>query len=87
MKTLHVQLELPRDLLGALDIPEDRLPDELRELIAVELFREGRISSGKGAELIGISKKDFVQVLARRGIPYFTETPDELSREVDAVTQ
>ena len=50
MSTLTVALNLPRDLLGALDIPQVQLETRLRELIALELFREGRISSGKGAE-------------------------------------
>ena len=52
--TMTVALELPRDLLGALEVPQTQLEARLRELIALELFREGRISSGKGAELLGM---------------------------------
>lgn len=84
MSTLTVTLELPRDLLSALDIPASQVEDELRELIALALFREGRISSGKAAELLGVPKLQFVQLLAQHDIPYFTESPDEL---VDGVTQ
>jgi predicted HTH domain antitoxin len=87
MSTLTVSLDLPRDLLGALDVPEARLETRLRELIAVELFREGRISSGKGAELLGVSKGDFIHLLARRGVSYFTESPEELVAEVMALEQ
>lgn len=54
----------------------------LQELIALELFREGRISSGKGAELLGLSKLEFIQLLAQHGIAYFTESPEELAAEV-----
>ena len=59
----------------------------LRELIALELFREGRISSGKGAELLGVPKLVFIQLLARHGIPYFTESPGELVAEVAMLDQ
>lgn len=59
----------------------------VRELIAVELFREGQISSGKGAEILGISKFEFVQLLAQRGVPYFTESPEELSADVATVSE
>jgi len=82
MSTLSVTLELPRDLVGALDVPQVRLASRLQELIALELFREGRISAGKGAELLGISKLDFIHLLARHGIAYFTESPEELAAEV-----
>lgn len=85
MSTLTVKLVVPRDLLGALDIPEARLEGRLRELIAIELFREERISSGKGAELLGMSKREFIQLLAQHGVPYFGETPEELATEVAAV--
>lgn len=87
MSTLTVSLDLPRDLLGALDVPEARLETRLRELIAVELFREGRISSGKGAELLGISKGEFIHLLLRQGVHYFTESPEELVAEVTALEQ
>jgi len=82
MNTLTVSLDLPRDLMGALDVPGAQMEARLRELIALELFREGRISSGKGAELLGVSKLIFIQLLAKHGILYFAETPEELEAEV-----
>lgn len=85
MESLKVQLELPRDLLGALDVPETELEPQLRQLIALELFRQNRISSGKAAELLGISKTAFIRLLARHNIPYFTETPEQRDAQVTAV--
>lgn len=87
VNTLRVKLELPRDLLSALGVPETEMEARLCELIALELFREGRISSGKGAELLGISKLAFVQLLSRHGIDYFSETPEELEVEVAVLDQ
>ena len=82
MNTVSVNINLPRDLLGALDVPEVRVERRLRELIAFELVREGRISTGKGAEMLGIAKWAFIQLLAQRDIDYFTETPEELADQV-----
>jgi len=87
MSTLTVALDLPRDLLGALDVPQAGLEVRLRELIALELFREGRISSGKGAELLGISKLEFIHLMAQHGLSYFTESPEELAAEVATLEQ
>lgn len=85
MERLTVQLELPRDVLAALDISEAELEPRLKMLIALELFRQGRISSGKAAELLDISKVAFIQLLAHHDIPYFTETPEELDAQLTAV--
>jgi predicted HTH domain antitoxin len=82
MSNLSVNLQLPWDLLAALDIPEAQLEARILELVALELFRQKRISTGKGAELLGISKWEFIQLLAQHNISYFTESPDELAAEV-----
>lgn len=85
MSNLTVSLLLPRDLLGVLNIPETQLEQRVLELIALELFRQERVSAGKAAELIGISKWEFIQLLARHNISYLTESPDELRTEVAEV--
>lgn len=82
MDTLTVSLELPRDLLDALDVPQKQLSMRLRTLITVALFQEGKLSTGKGAEILGISKLEFIQLLSKHGIDYFTESPSELTAEV-----
>jgi predicted HTH domain antitoxin len=82
MNTVTVSNNLPRDLLGALDVPNVRVERRLRELIALELAREGRISTGKGAEMLDISKWAFIQLLAEHGIECFSDTPEELADQV-----
>ncbi len=87
MDTMTVALHLPRNLLGALDIPQEQLAEHLQTLIAIALFREGKISTGKGAELLDISKLAFVQLLAQQDVTYFTELPEELVNEVTQLRQ
>lgn len=87
METLRVELDVPRDLLGALNVSEKELEPQLKKLIALELFREERISSGKAAKLLGISKAEFIDLLDEHGIAYFTETPEELEAQVKAVRE
>lgn len=85
MEHVTVELELPRDLLGALRVTEHELGPELKRVIALGLFREERISSGKAAELLGLSKAEFIDLLDRHGIAYFTETPEELEAQVETL--
>ncbi len=87
MDTLQVVVDIPRTLLGALDISVPELSSRVRELIALELFREGRISSGTAAEFLGITKLAFISLLARHHIPYFSQTPAELVEELATLEQ
>ena len=58
MGTLKVELHVPQDIIGLLNVSHAELPERLQELLAIELFREGYISAGKGAEISGISKME-----------------------------
>ena len=83
--TVRIELDVPRDLLNVLNTTETDVEPRLLELIAIELFRENEISSGKAAELLGMSKESFIQLLGQRNIPYFTETPEEFDHNIDSV--
>jgi predicted HTH domain antitoxin len=81
---LKVEIELPRNLLAALDIPESELGRQAREWVLLELFQEGKISSGKAAEMLGLSKAQFLDLLNHRNLPYLDADLRDLEREVAA---
>ncbi len=82
MSALKVEVELPRDLLAALNIPESDLGRRVREWVVLELFQEGEISSGKAAEILGCSKVRFLDLLDQRDLPYHDASPQDLRREL-----
>jgi len=84
MSALKVEIELPRDLLSALEIPESELSRRVTEWIALELFQEGEISAGKAGEVLGLSKVRFLDLLSERGLPYLDSSPRELEHEIAA---
>jgi predicted HTH domain antitoxin len=84
MSALKVEVELPRDLLAALNIPESDLGRRVREWVVLELFQEGQISSGKAAEILGFSKARFLELLDQRDLPYHDASAEDLKRELAA---
>lgn len=84
MAALKVEIELPRDLVAALEIPESDLGRRAQEWVILELFQEGGISSGKAAELLGLSKLEFLDLLDQRNLPYLDADLDELERDAAA---
>lgn len=67
MKTLSIQL------------PDEVNEKELKMTVAAVLFERGTLSSGQAAELIGISKREFIETIGRHGFSVFGETASDLN--------
>ena len=76
-----VTLELPEDLLPAMREDPASFARELRIAAAVKWYEVGRVSQGKAAEVVGLSRADFFDALARYGVSPFQETPEDLRRD------
>ena len=61
------------------------IPERLKELSILELYRRKEISSGKAAELLGMERFEFVRFASRLGIPFFDMSKEELQRDLEAV--
>jgi predicted HTH domain antitoxin len=60
-----MELRLPDQLVKGIDMPEERWLLDL----AVGLYVDRRVSLGRGAEIAGISKPEFLDALGERRIP------------------
>ena len=80
-KRLTLDLELPDDLLA--QFPENEIAAKAREALVMELLREHRLSQGKAAELLGVDRHDFFELMTRYHIPAIDLTPEELKRELE----
>ncbi len=78
-----VQITIPEEVLISLKQTPDRLKDELCLLAAVKLFELGRLSSGRAAQLAGISRIEFLNTLGRYQVSPFTLSAEELVQDVD----
>ena len=79
MRTISIDLE--EDVVALLRQSNQPVERAARELIVLELYRRGAISSGKAAQLLGMSRVEFIQYTSRLGIPYYTMTEDEWKNE------
>ena len=58
------------------------LDHHLRLMAALKMFELGQISSGKAAELVGMSRVDFLQTCGRYRVSVFNYAPDEAEAEI-----
>jgi predicted HTH domain antitoxin len=80
-----VQLELEDDLAALLHGANRPIEQTARELIILELYRQGKVSSGKAAQLLGMPRWEFVPFASRLGLPFFDMTADEWEVERNLV--
>ncbi|MCS6843230.1 MAG: UPF0175 family protein [Caldilineales bacterium] len=80
--TLEIRLPTPLLRLG---LDREDVEQRVTEWLVISLFVEGRISSGKAARLLNISRSAFLDLLRARGIAYLDYTADELAEEFEAV--
>jgi len=76
-----LNLDLEDDLVALLHQLNQPLKQSVREFIVLELYRRGSISSGKAAQLLEMSRWEFVRYASKLGIAYFDMTEDEWEAE------
>ena len=65
MATKQITVHIPEEVLLAEKTDEQSFAKELTMLAAVKLFELGRLSSGRAAELAGMSRVAFLMSLSR----------------------
>ena len=69
MKDVTIPINIPSDIMLALNESEQELKSHLQTAIAVMLFQEGKLTLGKSIQLSGLSRYEFEKALAKREIP------------------
>ena len=87
MKSSILQVPFPDEVLLESGLSEQGAVRKMRQLFVIDLYAHHQITSGKGAEILGIRKYDFIQLLSEAGVNYFDYTESELDREFDVVEQ
>ncbi|MGH7213999.1 MAG: UPF0175 family protein [Tepidisphaeraceae bacterium] len=80
-----MQIDLDDDIVALLRQANQSADRAAREMIALELFRRGTISSGKAAQILGMGRLEFIQHAGQLGIPYFNMSSDEWAAEMESV--
>jgi predicted HTH domain antitoxin len=65
MTTCQIVIDIPEKVLLAEKMDEKAFARELSVLAAVKLYELGRLSSGRAAELAGMTRVEFLLILGR----------------------
>jgi predicted HTH domain antitoxin len=65
-----VRVEIPAELVVAAGLDADDLSAEAARLLALELYREDRVSLGRAAELCYLPVERFMEFAGRHNVPF-----------------
>jgi predicted HTH domain antitoxin len=70
-------------LLDDLRRTPEEFAKEIRLAVAILLYARGEISQGKGAELAGLSRTEFIDALSRERVDALQVDEDDLREEIE----
>lgn len=66
-----------------IELPPEVRDKEARLLLMIKLFETGKISLGQAAQFSGYSKRAFMELLGKYGVPVFDYSPENLEKEIN----
>ncbi len=80
-----IEVHLPKEMLETFE--REDLSATAKEALVMTLVREHRVSQGKAAELLGVSRYQLADLMAKHHVPAFDYGDDELAREMRAASR
>ncbi len=87
MKTETISFEVPQDLLASLKLGSASLAQSIRMLSAIAFFKEKKLSLGKAAQLAGLNRLQFMDVLSKKGIVVFDYDESIVASDLEGIGQ
>ena len=78
----EIKLEIPEEVFLASRMDEEQVVTEVKKLIALRLFADGRLSGGMAAKLAGMNRVRFLLEASDQGIEWLPYSDDEVRREL-----
>ncbi len=85
MTTNTITIELPESVFSAVTKEPREFAQEMRIAAAVKWYELGEISQGKAAEIAGLNRAEFMNILARYKVSPFQYIPEELAEEMNSL--
>jgi predicted HTH domain antitoxin len=75
-------VSFPDDLGQAIQLTPEETAAQIRLMAALKMFELGKLSSGKAAELAGLSRVEFLEACGRYRVSPFNYPAEELEGEL-----
>jgi len=80
--TVTISVQVPEESLISLKEQPESFARELQMLAAVKLYELGKLSSGRAAQLAGVTRVEFLMALGRYRVSPFALDAETLAQDV-----
>jgi predicted HTH domain antitoxin len=82
MKTEELKIKYPSGFELAVHMTKEEMEQHIRLMAALKMFELGKITSGKAAELAGMSRAEFLEACGRYRISVLNYPDEEVGEEI-----
>ena len=82
METEKIEIKYPDGFEIAVHMTKEEMEHHIRLMAALKMFELGKVSSGKAAQLAGMSRVEFLETCGRYRVSVFNYSPEEVEREI-----
>lgn len=75
-------IDVPEDLEKAVSTTRQEFEAQIRLMAALKMFELGKLSSGKAAQLAGMSRVEFFEMCGRYHVPIMNYSAEEVEAEL-----
>jgi len=80
-----LRVDLPAEVWSSLGSTPEEAAVCLKWLGLIELYRRGEVSTGYPAQILGISRWEFIRLLDEHGIPHLQLSEEALKQDLEAL--
>ena len=77
-----INIQYPESLANSLKLNDEDFKKEMKMASLVKLYEIGKISSGTAAKVLGVSRVDFLDNLAKYKVSVFNYDSSELNEDI-----
>jgi len=82
MKVEELKIKYPTGFEHAVHMTKEEMEQHILLMAALKMFELGKVSSGKAAELAGMSRAEFFEACGRYRISVFNYSDEEVGEEI-----
>jgi predicted HTH domain antitoxin len=82
MNIEEIGMKYPSGFELAVHMTKEEMESHIRLMAALKMFELGKVSSGKAAQLAGMSRVEFLETCGRYRISVFNYPAEELEQEI-----
>jgi predicted HTH domain antitoxin len=82
METEEIKMKYPIGFEISVHMTKEEMEHHIRLMAALKMFELGKVSTGKAAQLAGMSRTEFLETCGRYRVSVFNYSPEEVEREI-----